>query len=454
MSLVVSCQVESIDVELSSGTTPPAPPVCGDGILADTEICDDGNTVDELECDYGIPECLYCNSTCSAELPLVGRYCGDGIIDIEEACDDGNTLLEQECEYGILSCLGCSEDCTTEFLLSGGFCGDDICQPAELDTGLECPDDCVTLEGLPFCEDSLSGSFRAENIESTGLTTGGYQLPAASIKTILESSLDFLLFSNAPQAARSTIEQGAEGELDYILCRDADELTVLRWEPRIEGTGRPRFALRTQDARAAIISVPHGLSEAYILEQGVELFQNQGLRALIVSGVHRCESDTASPCSGDTDACGFLEAPRLSDMAHIDNTVFQWIHELLADRFPMDTFFSLSSEINSGIHVSNGTANNTEPSSPIAQLIEALQTDEILVGAGIHTCNQFSGSLSSDSDLCAINNIQGRMLNFSESPCTIDATTSSQRFIHLEQSENLLSGHRELIELAISAALN
>ena len=75
------------------------PAVCGDGVLAPAEACDDGNT------DPGDG----CRADCTVEL------CGDGILDPAEACDDANADPGD----------GCRADCTAE------LCGDGILDPAE-----------------------------------------------------------------------------------------------------------------------------------------------------------------------------------------------------------------------------------------------------------------------------------------------------------------------------------
>lgn len=98
---------------------------CGDGeIVEGFESCDDGNTVTETSCEYGVSTCLACSDDCSEILELVGSYCGDGIVDEQEACDDGNTEDESSCAYGTASCRACNADCTEVLDLTGGRCGD------------------------------------------------------------------------------------------------------------------------------------------------------------------------------------------------------------------------------------------------------------------------------------------------------------------------------------------
>jgi len=65
------------------------PAICGDGIKASSEKCDDGNLIN--------------GDGCSADCKIEGD-CGNGIINLEEECDDGNI------ENGD----GCSKQCKIE----------------------------------------------------------------------------------------------------------------------------------------------------------------------------------------------------------------------------------------------------------------------------------------------------------------------------------------------------
>ncbi len=109
------------------------PPTCGNGILEQGEICDDGNIVNGDGC----------NDSCSD--------CGDGIVGPTEACDDGDATEGDGCDTnctlsacgngivaptetcddgGTVSNDGCSADCHVE------YCGDGILN----DNGETCED--------------------------------------------------------------------------------------------------------------------------------------------------------------------------------------------------------------------------------------------------------------------------------------------------------------------------
>jgi hypothetical protein len=88
--------------------------VFGDSALdVECEGCDDGNNTDETTCPYGQPNCMQCNSTCSATLSLTGPYCGDGVKDpANEVCDDGNNVDETTCPVGQETCTACNSTCS------------------------------------------------------------------------------------------------------------------------------------------------------------------------------------------------------------------------------------------------------------------------------------------------------------------------------------------------------
>jgi fibro-slime domain-containing protein len=100
--------------------------VCGDGIVASDELCDDGP--DGNDGGYG-----RCGPDCRSR----GPYCGDGSEDAQEECDDGLNVSQ----YG-----GCAPGC-----VGGPVCGDGVvqspfeqCDDEENDGGYgECFPGCV-----------------------------------------------------------------------------------------------------------------------------------------------------------------------------------------------------------------------------------------------------------------------------------------------------------------------
>jgi fibro-slime domain-containing protein len=101
-------------------------PVCGDGIVAGNEVCDDGKN----DGSYGS-----CTSDCSA----FGPRCGDGKVDMPyEQCDDGVNLTT----YGTNGMPACGPGC--KFV---GYCGD---KKVDSLFGEQC-DDGVNMGGYGLC---------------------------------------------------------------------------------------------------------------------------------------------------------------------------------------------------------------------------------------------------------------------------------------------------------------
>lgn len=117
--------------EVSSGEIP-EPAVCGDGIVAGDEECDDGDGGNGVhnECDP------FCKKT----------RCGDGIVQSDEACDDGEQNSDEPM-YG----EGCTKQCGL-----GPRCGDgevqpeEDCEPGDTMGGLPCGADCHYLTRIIF----------------------------------------------------------------------------------------------------------------------------------------------------------------------------------------------------------------------------------------------------------------------------------------------------------------
>lgn len=76
--------------------------ICGDGILEDFEMCDDGNLIDGDGCSMS---CLLETSVPGGGGGGVGALCGNAVLEVQEQCDDGN----------VQSGDGCSAACALEF---------------------------------------------------------------------------------------------------------------------------------------------------------------------------------------------------------------------------------------------------------------------------------------------------------------------------------------------------
>lgn len=108
-----TCYVESC----YNMTIPGCIPVCGDGYVTGSEVCDDYNTVSADGCTS---DCLVVESGYTCPMPPVGGpcwQCGNGFVEPGEACDEGTFADGVGCEMNCTNiamdydCQGVGEPC-------------------------------------------------------------------------------------------------------------------------------------------------------------------------------------------------------------------------------------------------------------------------------------------------------------------------------------------------------
>ena len=122
--------------------------VCGDGIVAPSEACDDGNATGGDGCSATCT--VETGFQCTGDPSVCMSTCGDGVVASDEACDDGNQVDGDGCSAACaietgFTCAGSPSVCT-------GICGDGLIRGAETcdDGGTSSGDGCsatCTLEG-------------------------------------------------------------------------------------------------------------------------------------------------------------------------------------------------------------------------------------------------------------------------------------------------------------------
>lgn len=144
--------------EGSGGEEQTAPPGCGDGLLAEDEVCDDGNQESDDGCSFNCLALQPGFSCAEAGKPCIAiALCGDGAVANTEQCDDGN-LVDDD---------GCSSRCRVEL---GSKCegAPSVCSETTCGDGL--------LEGAEACDDGNLAPFdgcsalclREPNCEGSG----------------------------------------------------------------------------------------------------------------------------------------------------------------------------------------------------------------------------------------------------------------------------------------------
>lgn len=126
--LLAGCVFDMSGLPLEDGTISPS---CGNGVIGESETCDDGNSLGGDGCNAACqPEAGW---QCGGEPSVCTPLCGDGLVRGDEVCDDGNTANGDGCtgqcdpEPG-WTCFGQPSQCAN------------TCGNGQLDAGEECDD--------------------------------------------------------------------------------------------------------------------------------------------------------------------------------------------------------------------------------------------------------------------------------------------------------------------------
>ncbi len=174
--------VAEVSPEAGAQDAPISSAVCGDGVVALPETCDDGNTLAGDGCSSTCMvepgfQCTGTPSTCTATV------CGNGVKEAGEGCDDGNTLPFD----------GCSPTCQIE-----PQCGTDTSAVGACKTA--CGDG-ILLRGTEECDDGnlLDGDGCSHDckIERGWTCTSAYDNPPTSL-TIPLVARDFQFYQDGP----------------------------------------------------------------------------------------------------------------------------------------------------------------------------------------------------------------------------------------------------------------
>ena len=288
----------------------------------------------------------------------------------------------------------------------------------------------ASFEPLPVCEWGVLVRFDPYFIQPPDADSNEYQPPGPTILNALSNSFVALMDGDGDTALAALEDTG------YVLCKgEEDEIGLALWYPDELGIGRGVLAWRAGDVRPLLVGAPHPFYEAGTLDEAVMLFAELDARALVVSGTNRCANTGYAYCDGQANRCDGELAPfRESDMAHVVDSVFHRVHELLHDRYPDDWVVSLHGMDDDGISLSDGTTLASAGALPVAQFGLALMNEfsEELVTS----CNNWPGA-QVEERVCGAYNIQGRLVNGAPDPCYQEAVNSTGQFLHLEQSTTI-----------------
>jgi hypothetical protein len=288
----------------------------------------------------------------------------------------------------------------------------------------------VHLSGQQTVFGKLIEHVEAQVSAMPGSSGNHYQDPSPAEIVLFNDVLSAIVDADVALAA------SLANALDYEVIRFIDntlpqnqEFIILQKTP--SGDHFWGSLIYNQDAcRDVVIQCPHPRFDSNTGLEGAYIFTRLNTRAMMISGTHRCNSTSASNCSGTTTACGSSAAYRKSDIAHNDDAIFQSTTEFLSGSIPASLFIQLHGFARQSgdphLIVSNGTRDTPDP-DPIDDLRQSLisiDPDITFKIPHIHT---------DWTRLTGFTNTQGRHLNISPDDCSANASTSTGRFVHIEQ---------------------
>lgn len=195
------------------------------------------------------------------------------------------------------------------------------------------------------------------------------------------------------------------------------------------------FVFSQGASRGLVIQAPHSDHDFNTGKEAIYSFVRLHPLALFLNGTHRCNHNTASTCSGTTSVCsGSSEPFKISDMAHNASSIWQLTTESMLATFSNSVFVQLHgfTKLASDPYVilSNGTDQTPTIDYAVQIKDELLNQDASLTFKIAH--------LDSWTRLVGFTNTQGRLINQSANPCNTSATSTTGRFIHIEQEKSKL----------------
>lgn len=261
-----AAQAASVDggIDIDDHKGDPAPPGCGDGVLADDEVCDDG----DLESGDGCTDnCLALESGFSCAEPgkpcIVIARCGDGLVAPSEQCDDANTESEDGCssrcrvELGS-KCEGAPSICTPT------TCGDGMQEGAEAcDDGNHAPfDGCSSLclrepncDGFSCTSDCGDGLKINEECDDGNVVDGDGCSASCSIETgfkCTQESTCETINGECILRVPAVFRDFSEAHPDFGNNGACDELVLGAVANQLDEAGRPRVAMGQAAQRACL----------------------------------------------------------------------------------------------------------------------------------------------------------------------------------------------------------
>lgn len=270
-----------------------------------------------------------------------------------------------------------------------------------------------------------------------GISGNNYKVPSEDNLNQWSLVIDAILDDNIPEA----VEQAVYVNYQIVEFTDTfatpNQVYYILREFTVRNNYWGTFVFsKTPKRENLVLAAPHILHDQNTGYQAAYVFRQNVPKALYISGAHRCNREESSSCSGTTRSCSTNLAPyRVSDVPHNVNSVFQRTTEMMFDAWPNSVFVQLhgfgKEPTDPHLIMSNGT-NKTPQIDYVAQIRDALLDEDNSLTFKIPHID------ANWTRYAAFDNTQGRYINGSPSPCSVPATNTTGRFVHIEQEKSKL----------------
>ncbi len=239
------------------------------------------------------------------------------------------------------------------------------------------------------------------------------------------------------------------GRIGYeiVFLQDGNRRYLVMQEDYPRGVG-PTVVISQQPRRNVIAEAPHARLEQGTPEEAAILLGELGFRAAILSGAHRCAARTFVQCRGHTVVCGDRPGSpyRKSDVAHNPETLFHLAHVTLTDAWPKAKAISLHGMRRRGDTIAVLSDGSHAMDGPQQATVKAIRDNfRRLLGPGrgdVYSCNHTDDASACFPRLCGTTNVQAIELNGGTAECGLSTDHSTGRFVHMEQSWDILGEFR------------
>ena len=263
-----------------------------------------------------------------------------------------------------------------------------------------------------------------------------YSEPNLSQLNTWESTLNNLLLGNYSEASDSA------NSIGYNLINFTDTFDTLNITYYILQTADSNYwgtyVYNPNYCRALVIQAPHAKRDANTGHEGIHVFRETQAMLYQVNGTHRCNSSLYTNCTGSTTSCSgnsTSEPYRISDMAHVTQSIFQKTTEVLLNSFNNTYFIQLHGFTKLSTDPYLVLSNGTKQTPAIDYMPDfknnLYNEDSVLTFKIAHIDTNWTR-------LRGFWNTQGRLINGSSNHCSASAINTNGRFFHIEQEKTRL----------------